>query len=131
MARRVFAIVTLVIAVAFFLIGQSVQNGGRIILSQSIYLVSGIAIYTNLTSKFTEASAQTAPLANGLEQLTIITATGPHAYQVEVMRTDQERGREDVADEHRGVSGHPGDDDGRGSCSRAPQLAGEGLRLDR
>jgi hypothetical protein len=43
-ARRVFAIVTLVIAVAFFLIGQSVQNGGRIILSQSIYLISGIAI---------------------------------------------------------------------------------------
>jgi hypothetical protein len=42
-ARRVFAVVTLAIAVVFFLIGQGVQNGGRIILSQSIYLIAGIA----------------------------------------------------------------------------------------
>jgi len=42
-ARRVFAVVTAAIAVVFFLLGQSVQNGGRIILSQSIYLISGIA----------------------------------------------------------------------------------------
>ena len=41
-ARRVFTVVTLAIAVVFFLLGQSVQNGGRIILSQSIYLISGI-----------------------------------------------------------------------------------------
>jgi hypothetical protein len=39
----VFAVVTLAIAVVFFLIGQGVQNGGRIILSQSIYLIAGIA----------------------------------------------------------------------------------------
>jgi hypothetical protein len=43
-ARRVFAVVTLAIAVVFFLLGQSVQNGGRIILSQSIYLIAGISI---------------------------------------------------------------------------------------
>jgi hypothetical protein len=42
-ARRVFAVVTLAVAVIFFLVGQSVQNGGRIILSQSIYLIAGIA----------------------------------------------------------------------------------------
>jgi len=42
-ARRVFAIVTLAVAVVFFLLGQSVQNGGRIILSQSIYLIAGIS----------------------------------------------------------------------------------------
>jgi hypothetical protein len=42
-ARRVFAVVTLAVAVIFFLLGQSVQNGGRIILSQSIYLIAGIA----------------------------------------------------------------------------------------
>jgi len=39
----VFAIVTLAVAVVFFLIGQGVQNGGRIILSQSIYLIAGIS----------------------------------------------------------------------------------------
>ncbi len=43
MARRVFAVVTLAVAVIFFLVGQSVQNGGRIILSQSIYLIAGIS----------------------------------------------------------------------------------------
>jgi len=42
-ARRVFAVVTLAVAVIFFLVGQSVQNGGRIILSQSIYLIAGIS----------------------------------------------------------------------------------------
>jgi hypothetical protein len=42
-ARRVFAVVTLAIAIVFFLVGQSVQNGGRIIMSQSIYLISGIS----------------------------------------------------------------------------------------
>lgn len=43
MARRLFAVVTLVVAIGFFLLGQAVQNGGRIILSQSVYLVSAIA----------------------------------------------------------------------------------------
>jgi hypothetical protein len=42
-ARKVFAVVTLAVAIGFFLLGQGVQNGGRIILSQSIYLVAGIA----------------------------------------------------------------------------------------
>jgi hypothetical protein len=42
-ARRVFAVVTMAVAVIFFLIGQGVQNGGRIILSQSMYLIAGIA----------------------------------------------------------------------------------------
>jgi hypothetical protein len=42
-ARRVFSIVTLAIAVVFFLLGQAVQNGGRVILSQGVYLIAGIA----------------------------------------------------------------------------------------
>ncbi len=43
MARRVFAAVMLAIAVIFFLVGQGVQNGGRDIFAQSIYLIAGIA----------------------------------------------------------------------------------------
>ena len=43
MARRVFTVVTLAVAVIFFLIGQGVQNGGRIIMSQSFYLIAGIS----------------------------------------------------------------------------------------
>ncbi|HSP36850.1 MAG TPA: hypothetical protein VLR26_03770 [Frankiaceae bacterium] len=43
MARRVFAAVTLAIAIVFFLVGQGVQNGGRVILSQSLYLIAGIS----------------------------------------------------------------------------------------
>jgi hypothetical protein len=39
----VFAVVTLAVAIVFFLVGQGVQNGGRIILSQSIYLIAGIS----------------------------------------------------------------------------------------
>jgi multisubunit Na+/H+ antiporter MnhB subunit len=39
----VFAAVMLAVAVIFFLLGQSIENGGRIILSQSVYLVAGIA----------------------------------------------------------------------------------------
>jgi hypothetical protein len=42
-ARRVFAVVTLAVAIVFFLVGQGVQNGGRIILSQSMYLIAGLA----------------------------------------------------------------------------------------
>jgi hypothetical protein len=43
-ARKVFAVVMLAIAVAFFLIGQGVQNGGRDIMAQSFYLISAISI---------------------------------------------------------------------------------------
>ena len=43
MARKVFAVVTLAIAVVFFLVGQGVQNGGRDIMAQSIYLVAAIS----------------------------------------------------------------------------------------
>ncbi len=43
MARKVFAVVTAAIAIVFFLVGQGVQNGGRLILSQSVYLISGIS----------------------------------------------------------------------------------------
>jgi uncharacterized membrane protein (UPF0127 family) len=38
------------------------------------------------------AEAQNAP-ASGLEQLTIVTASGRHAFQVEVMRTPDQRAR--------------------------------------
>lgn len=38
------------------------------------------------------AEAQTAP-ASGLEPLTIVTASGRHAFQVEVMRTPEQRAR--------------------------------------
>ena len=43
MARKVFAVVTLAIAIVFFLVAQGVQNGGRDIMAQSVYLISGIA----------------------------------------------------------------------------------------
>jgi hypothetical protein len=39
----VFAVVMLAVAVIFFLVGQGVQNGGRDIFAQSIYLIAGIA----------------------------------------------------------------------------------------
>ena len=40
MARGAFAAVMLGLTVLFFLIGQSVQSGGRLILSQSFYLLA-------------------------------------------------------------------------------------------
>jgi hypothetical protein len=43
-ARKVFAVVMLAVAISFFLIGQGVQNGGRDIMSQSFYLISAISI---------------------------------------------------------------------------------------
>lgn len=43
MARKLFAVVTLAIAIVFFLVGQGVQNGGRVILSQSVYLIAAIS----------------------------------------------------------------------------------------
>jgi hypothetical protein len=43
-ARRVFSVVTLAVAIVFFLLGQAVQNGGKDIFAQSIYLVAGISI---------------------------------------------------------------------------------------
>jgi hypothetical protein len=39
-ARGAFAAVMLGLTVLFFLIGQSVQSGGRLILSQSFYLLA-------------------------------------------------------------------------------------------
>ena len=39
------------------------------------------------------ANAQSAPAAAGLEPLTIVTASGRHAFQVEVMRTPDQRAR--------------------------------------
>jgi hypothetical protein len=39
-ARGAFAAVMLGLTVAFFLIGQAVQSGGRLILSQSFYLLA-------------------------------------------------------------------------------------------
>ncbi len=40
MARGAFAVVMAGLAITFFMIGQSVQNGGRLILSQSFYLLA-------------------------------------------------------------------------------------------
>ncbi|HEX4429119.1 MAG TPA: hypothetical protein VHZ96_07620 [Frankiaceae bacterium] len=40
MARGAFAAVMLGLTIAFFLIGQSVQSGGRLILSQSFYMLA-------------------------------------------------------------------------------------------
>lgn len=42
MARNAFAAVMIALAVVFFLLGQSIQAGGRLILSQSFYLLAGI-----------------------------------------------------------------------------------------
>jgi hypothetical protein len=39
-ARGAFAAVMLGLTVTFFLIGQAVQSGGRLILSQSFYLLA-------------------------------------------------------------------------------------------
>jgi hypothetical protein len=39
-ARGAFAAVMLGLTIAFFLIGQSVQSGGRLILSQSFYMLA-------------------------------------------------------------------------------------------
>jgi hypothetical protein len=39
-ARGAFAVVMLGLTIAFFLIGQGVQHGGRLILSQSFYLLA-------------------------------------------------------------------------------------------
>jgi len=41
-ARNAFAAVMLALAVVFFLLGQSIQHGGRLILSQSFYLLAGV-----------------------------------------------------------------------------------------
>jgi hypothetical protein len=43
-ARKVFAVITLATAIVFFLVGQGVQNGGRDIMAQSMYLVAAISI---------------------------------------------------------------------------------------
>jgi hypothetical protein len=40
MARGAFAAVMLGLTITFFLVGQSVQSGGRLILSQSFYLLA-------------------------------------------------------------------------------------------
>ncbi len=40
MARAAFASVMGGLAIAFFVIGQATQNGGRLILSQSFYLLA-------------------------------------------------------------------------------------------
>ncbi len=42
MARGAFAAVTFGLMVVFFMIGQAVQNGGRLILSQSFYLLAAL-----------------------------------------------------------------------------------------
>jgi hypothetical protein len=41
-ARGAFAAVMVGLTVLFFLIGQAVQHGGRLILSQSFYLLAAI-----------------------------------------------------------------------------------------
>jgi hypothetical protein len=41
-ARGAFAVVTAGLAIAFFFIGQAIQNGGRLILSQSFYMLACI-----------------------------------------------------------------------------------------
>ncbi len=72
------------------------QHKGRIaiiVLVVGMVLVSGISLYTNLTSTFSEASAKSTEQPGGLQKLTIVTGSGPHEFQVEVMRTDQERER--------------------------------------
>ncbi len=52
----------------------------------------GIAGGTTLPSRaLAQAPAQ--PAESALEGLTIVTSSGPHKFQVEVMRTDEERAR--------------------------------------
>ena len=40
MARGAFAVVMAGLAIVFFMVGQGVQNGGRLIMSQSFYLLA-------------------------------------------------------------------------------------------
>lgn len=40
MARNAFAATMLALAVTFFLLGQSIQSGGRLIMSQTFYLLA-------------------------------------------------------------------------------------------
>lgn len=54
----------------------------RILVTAFAFLVAGFA-----------AQAQTSPPAGGTEPLTIVTATGRHLFQVEVMRTPEQRAK--------------------------------------
>jgi len=72
------------------------QRKGRmaiIALVAGIVLVSGFAIVTNLSRLWSLGPEQAEAGQTGLEPLTIVTASGPHAFKVEVMRTDRERAR--------------------------------------
>jgi hypothetical protein len=42
MARGAFAAATAGLTILFFVIGQSVQHGGRLIMSQSFYLLAAV-----------------------------------------------------------------------------------------
>jgi hypothetical protein len=42
MARGAFAAVMAGLTIVFFMVGQSVQHGGRLIMSQSFYLLAAI-----------------------------------------------------------------------------------------
>ena len=55
-------------------------------------VLTGFALFTNLAHwPFGESSAR--PAASGMETLTLVTASGEHAFQVEVMRNDADRAR--------------------------------------
>lgn len=54
-----------------------------------LFLVSGTALYTNLAREQRKEAA----IQQGLEPLRMVTASGAHRFQVEVMRTDAERSR--------------------------------------
>jgi len=68
------------------------SNIRRLALAAGLALAAVCA--ANLDASYFAAFAQAQPQAEtALEPLTITTATGPHVFSVEVMRTDEQRAR--------------------------------------
>jgi uncharacterized membrane protein (UPF0127 family) len=72
------------------------RHNGRItvaIFVTVLVVLTGFALFTNLAHwPFGESSAKPAA-SSGMEMLTLVTASGEHAFEVEVMKTDADRAR--------------------------------------
>jgi uncharacterized membrane protein (UPF0127 family) len=72
------------------------RHRGRVIVAifvGALVLLSGLSLVTNLTHwPFGDISARQSS-HSGLEPLTLVTAGGKHAFQVEVMRNDADRAK--------------------------------------
>jgi uncharacterized membrane protein (UPF0127 family) len=72
------------------------RHSGRVTVAVFVAVLAALtafALFTNLTHwPFGDSSARTAT-SSGMEKLTLVTASGEHAFEVEVMRTDADRAR--------------------------------------